>query len=129
MFRQAPQLMARATTVAMRCRRQFSTDVPVEASADSTFVEAWRKLIPNIEPPKTPSSFMTPRPSTPASIPTKLTVNFVLPYSSQLSNKEAASKLPSTATFSSDFVILSLVLFLQLLLTASNRSFQLLLFY
>ncbi|KAF5947734.1 hypothetical protein HYC85_013691 [Camellia sinensis] len=88
MFRQAPQLMARATTVAMRCRRQFSTDVPVEASADSTFVEAWRKLIPNIEPPKTPSSFMTPRPSTPASIPTKLTVNFVLPYSSQLSNKE-----------------------------------------
>ncbi|KAL7184094.1 hypothetical protein ACSBR2_026293 [Camellia fascicularis] len=88
MFRQAPRLMARATTVAMRCRRQFSTNVPVETSADSTFVEAWRKLIPNIEPPKTPSSFMTPRPSTPASIPTKLTVNFVLPYSSQLSNKE-----------------------------------------
>ncbi|CAL5343786.1 unnamed protein product [Camellia sinensis] len=93
MFRQAPQLMARVTTVAMRCRRQFSTDVPVEASADSTFVEAWRKLIPNIEPPKTPSSFMTPRPSTPASIPTKLTVNFVLPYSSQLSNKEGVGCL------------------------------------
>ncbi|THG15024.1 hypothetical protein TEA_013930 [Camellia sinensis var. sinensis] len=88
MFRQAPQLMARATTVAMRCHCQFSTDVPVEASADSTFVEAWRKLIPNIEPPKTPSSFMAPRPSTTASIPTKLTVNFVLPYSSQQSKDD-----------------------------------------
>jgi F-type H+-transporting ATPase subunit delta len=51
-------------------------------------VEAWKKVIPNIEPPKTPLSFMTPRPTTPSSIPSKLTVNFVLPYASELSTKE-----------------------------------------
>ena len=59
--------------------------VPVE---DYTFVEAWKKVSPNIEPPKTPLSFMKPRPPTPASIPSKLTVNFVLPYRSEISNKE-----------------------------------------
>ncbi|KAI6691773.1 hypothetical protein NL676_019483 [Syzygium grande] len=34
------------------------------------FVEAWKKLIPNIDPtPKTPLSFMQWRPPTPLSIP------------------------------------------------------------
>lgn len=33
---------------------------------------------------------MKPRPPTPASIPTKLTVNFVLPYASELSAKEVS---------------------------------------
>lgn len=36
----------------------------------------------------TPSAFMNPRPATPSSIPSKLSVNFVLPYSSELSGKE-----------------------------------------
>ncbi|KAJ8548400.1 hypothetical protein K7X08_030869 [Anisodus acutangulus] len=73
----------------MRLGRPFSTVLPAEASADSNFVEAWRKAIPNIEPPRTPSAFMATRPATPSSIPSKLTVNFVLPYSSELSGKEA----------------------------------------
>ncbi|KAF5931284.1 hypothetical protein HYC85_032157 [Camellia sinensis] len=68
--------------------RLFSTDLLAASTADETFVEAWRKVIPNIEPPKTPLAFMTPRPPTPSSIPTKFTVNFVLPYSSELSTKE-----------------------------------------
>ncbi|XP_016516203.2 ATP synthase subunit delta', mitochondrial [Nicotiana tabacum] len=87
MFRHGSrQLLARATT--MRWRRPFSTGLPAEPRVDSTFVEAWKKLIPNTEPPKTPSAFMDPRPATPSSIPSKLTVNFVLPYSSELSGKE-----------------------------------------
>lgn len=45
-------------------------------------------MVPNIDPPKTPSAFMKPRPATPTSIPSKLTVNFVLPYASELANKE-----------------------------------------
>ncbi|CAF2111773.1 unnamed protein product [Brassica oleracea var. botrytis] len=42
-----------------------------------TFVESWKKVAPNIDPPQTPSSFMKPHPSTASSIPTKRTVNFV----------------------------------------------------
>ncbi|KAM3309116.1 ATP synthase subunit delta', mitochondrial [Capsicum chacoense] len=86
MFRQGSRFLSRAST--MRWRRPFSTDLPAEAAADSNFVEAWRKAIPNVEPPITPSSFMTTRPATPSSIPSKLTVNFALPYSSELSGKE-----------------------------------------
>ncbi|PKI46923.1 hypothetical protein CRG98_032734 [Punica granatum] len=41
-----------------------------------------------MEPPKTPSSFMSPRPPTPSTIPSKITVNFVLPYASELATKE-----------------------------------------
>lgn len=44
--------------------------------------------MPNLEPPKTPSAYMKPRPATPTSIPTKLTVNLALPYSSVLASKE-----------------------------------------
>ncbi|KDP28899.1 hypothetical protein JCGZ_14670 [Jatropha curcas] len=69
--------------------RPFSTDLHAAQTTDSGFVEAWKKVIPNMEPPKTPLSFMQPRPPTPSSIPSKLTVNFVLPYASELSNKEA----------------------------------------
>ncbi|KAK6920415.1 ATP synthase, F1 complex, delta/epsilon subunit, N-terminal [Dillenia turbinata] len=68
--------------------RPFSTEVPATPALDSSFVEAWKKVIPNVEPPKTPLAFMQPRPPTPASLPTKLTVNFVLPYASELSGKE-----------------------------------------
>ncbi|KAK6786651.1 hypothetical protein RDI58_015176 [Solanum bulbocastanum] len=86
MFRRGSQFLSRAST--MRWRRPFSTDLPAEASKDSNFVESWRKAIPTVEPPSTPSAFMATRPATPSSIPSKLTVNFVLPYSSELSGKE-----------------------------------------
>ncbi|XP_031473229.1 ATP synthase subunit delta', mitochondrial-like [Nymphaea colorata] len=65
-----------------------AADVPATATENSTFIEAWKKVVPNIDPPKTPLSFMTPRPPVPSSIPSKLTVNFVLPYLSELSAKE-----------------------------------------
>ncbi|XP_058221926.1 ATP synthase subunit delta', mitochondrial-like [Rhododendron vialii] len=87
MFRQAASRVLSRSSAAARAR-PFSTDLAAAASPDETFVEAWKKVIPNIEPPKTPLSFMTPRPATPSSIPSKLTVNFVLPYASELSTKE-----------------------------------------
>ncbi|KAM7256817.1 hypothetical protein ACFE04_012558 [Oxalis oulophora] len=86
MLRQASRLISRAAATTTRART-FSTEVTPSA-ADSAFIDSWKKVIPNIEPPKTPSSFMKPRPATPTSIPTKLTVNFVLPYASELSTKE-----------------------------------------
>ncbi|VVB08212.1 unnamed protein product [Arabis nemorensis] len=89
MFRQASRLLSRSVAVASSksvTSRAFSTELP--STLDSTFVEAWKKVAPNMDPPQTPSSFMKPRPSTPSSIPTKLTVNFVLPYASELSGKE-----------------------------------------
>ncbi|KAK6251009.1 ATP synthase [Theobroma cacao] len=89
MFRQASRLLARTTTASTwRRSRAFSTDLPATPTEDSTFIESWKKVIPNMDPPKTPSSFMTPRPATPSSIPSKITVNFVLPYASELSTKE-----------------------------------------
>ncbi|OIT03701.1 PREDICTED: ATP synthase subunit delta', mitochondrial-like [Nicotiana attenuata] len=86
MLRHGSRFLSRATT--MRWRRPFSTNLAADAPVDSNFLESWRKAIPNVEPPKTPSAFMATRPETPSSIPSKLTVNFVLPYSSELSGKE-----------------------------------------
>ncbi|KAJ0048927.1 ATP synthase subunit delta', mitochondrial [Pistacia vera] len=86
MFRQASRLLARTTTLTRS--RAFSSEVPATPTADSTFIDSWKKVIPNMEPPSTPTSFMVTRPQTPTSIPSKLTVNFVLPYASELSNKE-----------------------------------------
>ncbi|PON99795.1 ATPase, F1 complex, delta/epsilon subunit [Trema orientale] len=86
MFRQATRLLSRPIISARA--RPFSTDLPAAETADSSFAEAWKKVIPNIDPPKTPLSFMKPRPPTPSSVPSKLTVNFVLPYASELSAKE-----------------------------------------
>ncbi|KAF3538879.1 hypothetical protein F2Q69_00024060 [Brassica cretica] len=86
MFRQASRLVSRSITAKSATNRAFSTEVP--STIDSSFVEAWKKVAPNMDPPQTPSSFMKPRPSTASSIPTKLTVNFVLPYASELSGKE-----------------------------------------
>lgn len=91
MFRRATGLLARPLLSSARARaRPFSTDLPVAPNADEAFVEAWKKVVPNLEPPKTPLSFMQPRPPTPSSIPSKLTVNFVLPYASELSTKEVS---------------------------------------
>ena len=86
MLRRASGLLARPILAARA--RSFSTDLPAAQTADATFLEAWKKVIPNIDPPKTPLSFMHPRPPTPSSIPSKLTVNFVLPYASELATKE-----------------------------------------
>lgn len=88
MFRRASSLLGRPL-LAARCRR-FSTDLPAAPRADENFVEAWKKVAPNMDPPKTPLAFMNPRPATPSSLPTKLTVNFVLPYASELSGKEVS---------------------------------------
>ncbi|KAL0007465.1 hypothetical protein SO802_008967 [Lithocarpus litseifolius] len=89
MFRRATGLLARPIISSARARiRPFSTDLPATETGDTNFIEAWKKLVPNIDPPKTPISFMQPRPATPSSIPTKLTVNFVLPYASELASKE-----------------------------------------
>ncbi|XP_062147362.1 ATP synthase subunit delta', mitochondrial [Alnus glutinosa] len=85
MFRQASRDLART----LRARaRPYSTDLPAGPTTETAFVESWKKVIPNIEPPKTPSHFMQPRPPTLSSIPSKITVNFVLPYASELSTKE-----------------------------------------
>ncbi|XP_040993564.1 ATP synthase subunit delta', mitochondrial-like [Juglans microcarpa x Juglans regia] len=99
MFRRATGLLARRLISSSGSRaRPYSTDLPAAPTADSTFVEAWKKVIPNIEPPKTPLSFMKPRPATPPSIPSKLTVNFVLPYASELSTKEVDMVIIPAAT-------------------------------
>ncbi|CAM8878017.1 hypothetical protein QQ045_019159 [Rhodiola kirilowii] len=82
MFRRATAIVARRLTASTR---PFSSDAPAAAT---DFIESWKKVIRNIDPPKTPSSFMQPRAPTPNTIPTKITVNFVLPYASELSNKE-----------------------------------------
>ncbi|KAL2249005.1 UNVERIFIED_CONTAM: ATP synthase subunit delta, mitochondrial [Sesamum indicum] len=89
MLRQAQRfLLTRASASATRSTRPFSTDLPAETAGDSKFIDAWKKLIPNMDPPKTPSAYMAPRPPTPSTIPSKLTVNLVLPYDSVLSAKE-----------------------------------------
>ncbi|XP_022936123.1 ATP synthase subunit delta', mitochondrial-like [Cucurbita moschata] len=86
MFRRASTLLTRPLLSARA--RSFSADLPAASSTDDAFVAAWKKAIPTIDPPRTPLFFMAPRPATPSSIPTKLTVNFVLPYASELSAKE-----------------------------------------
>ncbi|KAJ6400296.1 hypothetical protein OIU84_015867 [Salix udensis] len=68
--------------------RLFSTDLSAAQTIDSAFAEAWKKVAPNLDPPKTPLSFMQPRLPVPSAIPSKLTVNFVLPYASEISGKE-----------------------------------------
>ncbi|KAJ6933047.1 hypothetical protein NC651_008462 [Populus alba x Populus x berolinensis] len=93
MLRQASRLLARsiATTqqpIRVMGARPMSTSLPATPVEDSAFLESWKKVAPNIDPPKTPSAFMKPRPPTPSTIPSKITVNFVLPYASELTSKE-----------------------------------------
>ncbi|KAL2901623.1 ATP synthase subunit delta' mitochondrial [Bienertia sinuspersici] len=83
MFRQVTTRLLRSAK-----SRAFSSEAPAPSAGESAFAEKWRKLTPNIDPPRTPSSYMSPRPPTPSTIPTKLTVNLALPYSSSLSSKE-----------------------------------------
>ncbi|KAG1360908.1 ATP synthase subunit delta', mitochondrial-like [Cocos nucifera] len=93
MYRQASCLLIRSLgggrgRTATAAPRAFSTDVPAAPAEDAAFVDAWKKVAPNMEPPKSPFAFMKPRPPTSSSIPSKLTVNFVLPCQSEISNKE-----------------------------------------
>ena len=50
----------------------------------------WKKVAPNYDLPHFPSSYMAARPSVPATLPTKLTVNFVLPHAFELQAKEVS---------------------------------------
>ncbi|GAB4862006.1 hypothetical protein Ancab_037260 [Ancistrocladus abbreviatus] len=68
--------------------RSLSTVLPAAQAADQMFVEAWRKVVPNTDPPNTPLSFMQPRPPVSSSIPSKLAINFYLAYYPELSNRE-----------------------------------------
>lgn len=92
MLRQASRILGRPALHNRMAIRAFANDVSATEAGDSTFIDSWKKVIPNIEPPKTPSAFMKPRPSTQSTIPTKITVNFVLPYTSELSTKEVRSR-------------------------------------
>ncbi|CAO2819398.1 unnamed protein product [Amaranthus hypochondriacus] len=85
MFRQLSTQILRSTK-----SRALSTaaEVPATQSGVSKFEEIWKKMVPNMDPPKTPSSYMKPRPPTPSTIPSKLNLNLALPYSSVLSSKE-----------------------------------------
>ncbi|KAG5009649.1 hypothetical protein JHK87_018164 [Glycine soja] len=101
-------MLRRATTslISGASRRRLSTDVPATPAADSVFAEAWKKVSPNIDPPKTPLAYMKPRPPTPSTLPSKLTVNFVLPYASQLAAKEMLLSMPAVQlNFEVDMVI------------------------
>lgn len=54
------------------------------------FETEFKKVAPILDVPHTPSSFMTKRPEVQASIPEKLTVNFVLPHEVPYSAKEVS---------------------------------------
>ncbi|XP_021765733.1 ATP synthase subunit delta', mitochondrial-like [Chenopodium quinoa] len=86
MYRQATARLLRSAK-----SKAFSTsaEVPAETPAGvATFLEKWKKNVPNIDPPNTSSSYMKLRPPTPSTIPSKLTINLALPYSTSLSTKE-----------------------------------------
>jgi F-type H+-transporting ATPase subunit delta len=87
----AHRLASRAAAGSISRRALATAQVPAESGEDPAFVESWKKVTNIIDPPQTPMAAMKPRPPTPASIPSKLTVNFVLPYKSEISNKEVYS--------------------------------------
>lgn len=127
MFRQASRVLARSINQQPKVMvRAFSTDVPATPTVDSTFIESWKKVIPNMEPPKTPSTFMQPRPPTPSTIPSKLTVNFVLPYASELSKKEVWFDFWTFWVFSSRFFLdLGIIVFIwRKIFVSSDQKFS-----
>ncbi|CAI9770380.1 unnamed protein product [Fraxinus pennsylvanica] len=79
-------LLSRSIATGVQHRHFSSTEVP---AADELFMMAWKRIMPNLDPPKTPLSFVRPRPSSisAADIASKLTVNLVSPYS-EFSNRE-----------------------------------------
>lgn len=83
------RVLARVTRHQIRIARGFS-DKPAEVPppVSDAFKDAFKKAAPNLQLPKFPSQFMKPRPAVPGTLPSKLTVNFVLPYKSELDAKE-----------------------------------------
>lgn len=61
-----------------------------EAVVSEQFKQDWKKIAPNYDMPHFPSSFMAPRPAVATTIPTKVTVNFALPYQNEISAKEVS---------------------------------------
>lgn len=59
-----------------------------EAIVPETFKQDWKKVAPNYDLPHFPSEYMAARPSVPTTLPTKLTVNFVLPHEFEMQAKE-----------------------------------------
>ncbi|KAL8237133.1 hypothetical protein R6Q59_018214 [Mikania micrantha] len=78
MFRQLPHRFLNRSTASAAVRRPYSTE----------FMSSWKKVAPNIDPPKTPIQYMEARPPTPSTLLSKLTVDFVLPYAAELSKAE-----------------------------------------
>ncbi|KAL2892590.1 ATP synthase subunit delta' mitochondrial [Bienertia sinuspersici] len=68
--------------------RRFTTGSTAAPAAEEMFKEAWSKVVPHIDPPKTPLSFIQPPPQLPSSIPPKLTLNLYLPHSTDLLNQQ-----------------------------------------
>lgn len=66
-----------------------------EAVVPEKFKEDWAKIAPNYDLPHFPSSFMQARPPVPATIPAKLTVNFMLPHMFEMQAKEVSVLSPS----------------------------------
>ncbi|CAM6099430.1 unnamed protein product [Calypogeia fissa] len=68
--------------------RSYATEKPSGEALPSEFKDAWRKVAPNLDLPRFPVSYMKPRPQPPATIPTSVTVNFVLPYKFEIQARE-----------------------------------------
>lgn len=66
-----------------------------EAQVSDQFKSDWKKIAPNFDLPKFPSNFMAARPPVPSTIPTKLTVNFVLPYVYEVQSKPVSAHILS----------------------------------
>ncbi|KAL3679425.1 hypothetical protein R1sor_022381 [Riccia sorocarpa] len=62
--------------------------VPGDDEQSNQFLKLWKSIAPNLDKPRLPSSYMKSRPPTPATIPTKLTVNLALPHKFELADKE-----------------------------------------
>ncbi|ONK75068.1 uncharacterized protein A4U43_C03F12980 [Asparagus officinalis] len=94
MYRSAARQLLQSATAGGICDRSrplSTVDVAPAPVEDSTFIKSWKKAAPHIDPPKSPLDFMKARYPTPASIPSKLKVNFVFPYRSEISSKEIAA--------------------------------------
>ncbi|CAM6088535.1 unnamed protein product [Calypogeia fissa] len=59
---------------------------------------AWKKVAPRFDVHKTPSDFMDDRPGPATAVPTKLTVNFVLPSRVEMAAKEVDMVIVPAAT-------------------------------
>jgi len=70
--------------------RGFAAEVEnhQEAVVPEKFKEDWKKIAPNYDLPHFPSSYMAARPPVPSTLPSKLTVNFVLPHAFEMQAKE-----------------------------------------